>query len=410
MRNARSRLIGASAILAAPAIIFTPVVNANTLTGLIPDLYTGLDVVSRELVGFIPSVYRNVGAERAAVNQYVDYPLSQQKAAFNIAPAMAIPEPSDSTTGMGQMKITKARGVEFGWTGEEQRGLNTAVGYVSVQAGNFAQALRTLCNEIEVDLAVEAAANASRATGTAGTTPFASDLSATANLRKILDDNGAPLSDRSLIIDTSAGAKLRTLTQLTKANEAGTTMTLRQGELLDLHGFSLKESAGIQSKTAGTASGATTNNAGYAVGATVLTLASAGTGTLTAGESVTFAGDSNIYQIVSGDADVSNGGTITIAEPGLRVAMSAATKAITVVASHTSNIGFVQSALHLVARPPAIPSEGDAAADRRLIVDPRSGLTFEVAIYLGYRKVRLEVVLAWGVKAVAPRHIAMLLG
>lgn len=405
-----SRQLLLRSALAAPAIIFIPHANANTLTGLIPDLYAGLDVVSRERVGFIPSVFRNVGAERAAVNQYVDYHISQAQSAFNVTPAMAIPDPADKTTGMGQMRITKSRGVEFGWTGEEQTGLNTGAGYLSVQADNFAQALRTLCNEIEVDLAVEAAANASRATGTAGTTPFASNLDGTADVRQILDDNGAPLSDRSLIINTSAGNKMRKNTQLTKANEAGTIMTLRQGELLDVHGFSIKESAGIQTVGASTAASATTDNAGYAIGAKVITLAAAGTGIVTAGTNITFAGDANVYKVVSGDADVSNGGTITLAEPGLRVAMSAATKAITVVAAHAGNIAFTRSALHLVARPPKIPAEGDAAADRRLIVDPRSGLAFEVAIYLGYRKVRLEVVLAWGVKAVAPRHIAELMG
>lgn len=395
---------------AAPAILSGAYAQANTLTNLIPSLYAGMDVVSRELVGFIPSVTRNVSAERAAVGEPVYYPVSPTMAAGNVTPAMAIPEPTDRVVGSGNIQITKARLVEFGFIGEEQKGLNNGAGYNTIQADFFAQALRTLTNEIEADLAVEAALGSSRAFGTAGTTPFASDISATAQLAKILDDNGAPKSERSAVIDTAAGAKLRTLEKLTKVNEAGTSMTLRDGELLNLHNFSVKESAAVTSRTVGTASGATTNNAGYAVGATTLTLASAGSGTILAGDVVTFAGDSNQYLVVTGDADVSGGGTIVIAEPGLRVAMSAATKAITVVGAATRNVGFTRSALHLVARAPALPQEGDAAIDSMMITDPRSGLTFEVRLYAGYRKIRAEVAMAWGVKAVAPRHIATLLG
>lgn len=384
--------------------------SANTLTNLIPSLYAGLDVVSRESVGFIPSVTRNVSAERAAVGEPVTYPISPSMASANVTPAMAIPEPTDRTVGTGSISITKAKLVEFGFIGEEQKGLNNGPGYNVIQADFFSQALRTLVNEVEVDLAVEAMLNASRAFGTAGTTPFGTNTGETAQIKKILDDNGCPASERSLIIDTTAGAALRTLGQLTKVNEAGTTMTLRDGALLDLNNLMIKESAGIQSNTAGTATGATTNNAGYAIGATVITLASAGTGTILAGNYVTFAGDSNKYLVVSGDADVSNGGTITIAEPGLRVAMSAATKAITMIATSVRNVGFTRSALHLVARTPALPQEGDAAIDSMMIVDPRSGIAFEVRLYAGYRKIRAEVALAWGVKAVAPRHIAALLG
>lgn len=395
----------------APAILSGAYAAANTLTGLIPDLYAGLDVVSRELVGFIPSVTMNANAERAAVGQSVTYFIAPESAAVDITPAMAVPEPADQTIGYGQMQITKAKAVPFGFVGEEQRGLNSGPGYLNVQANMFAQALRTLTNLVEIDLATEAYQNASRAYGTAGTTPFASGIGETAQMKKILDDNGAPLSGRSLVIDTSAGANLRTLTQLTKVNEAGTSMTLRQGEILDLNNFSIKESAQIVTFTKGTNNGsASTNNAGYAKGATVITLASAGTGTILAGDYITFAGDTNKYLVVSGDADVSGGGTITLAAPGLRVAIAASNTVITTVGSSARNIGFSQNALHLVARAPALPQEGDLAIDRFMLTDPRSGLSFEVSLYPGYRKIRAEVALAWGYKAVKREHIAALLG
>jgi hypothetical protein len=78
----------------------------------------------------------------------------------------------------------------------------------------------------------------------------------------------------------------------------------------------------------GSAVGATTNTAGYAIGATVITLASAGTGAITAGSPITFVGDTNVYRVTSGDADVSGGGTITLAAPGLLQAIPASATAI----------------------------------------------------------------------------------
>jgi len=399
----------ASTILAAPGLIHNAA-YANTLTGLIPDLYAAVDVVSRELVGFIPSAARAPGAERAAVGQSVTYHVAPNASAHDIVPAMTIPEPADQTIGNAFMAITKSRGSRFGFTGEEQRGLNSGPGYLSVQADMIAQALRVLTNEVEADLAVAATAAASRAYGTAGTTPFATNLGDTAQIRKILDDNGAPSTGRSLVMNTSAGAAVRTLSNLTKANEAGTTMTLRQGELLDVHGISLKESGQAVLHTAGTGASATTDNAGYAVGATVITLASAGTGTILAGDVVSFAGDASKYLVTSGDADVSGGGTITIAAPGLQVAIPASATAATVSDDYAANVAFTANALHLVTRPPALPQEGDAALDRIMITDPRSGLVFEIAIYAGYRKISAEVSIAWGVKATKPEHMALLLG
>lgn len=384
--------------------------HANSLTNLLPDLFAGVDVISRELVGFTPSVFRNSAAARAAVGESVRYHIAPPANVVNVTPAMAVPEPTDQTIGSATMTITKARAAEFGFVGEEQRGLNNGPGYLSVQADMFAQGLRALTNEIEADLALAAKLGASRAFGTAGTTPFASGVGDSAQLRKILDDNGAPATGRSCVISTATGANLRTNTQLSKANEAGTQMTLRQGELVDLHNISFKESGQAAFHTAGSAASATTNTAGYAAGATTINLASAGTGTFLPGDVVSFAGDTNKYMVVTGDTDVSNGGSIVIAAPGLRQAIPAAATAITRSASYTSNVGFSQNAIHLITRAPELPQEGDLALDRMMLTDPRSGMAYEVSLYPGYRKIRAEVALAWGWKAVKAEHISLLLG
>lgn len=418
MRN--TSLIGSTAgvtLLAAPFIgHLSAYAGANTLTRLIPELYAALNVVSRELVGMIPSVTRNADVERAAVGQNIVWPIAPQMGTFDVTPAMAVPEPADRTIANNSMTITKAKGVEFGWTGEEQRGLtNGGPGYLSIQGQMFAEGLRTLANLVEADLTAEAAANASAAWGTPGVTPFATNVGDSAQVRKLLDDNGAPGTNRSLIIDTTAGAALRTLQNLTRVNEAGTSMTLRDGQLLDLNGLSIKET-GQPAITSvyGTGASATTNATGYAKGATVITLASAGTGSIVAGDFVTFAGDARKYRVVSGDTDVSNGGTITLSAPGLMTPLPAAATAITVVrpasGSYTRNVAFSQDAMALAARAPALPAEGDLAMDRYLLVDERSGIPFEVSLYPGYRKVRAEVALAWGVKAIKPAHIVALLG
>lgn len=396
---------------------------ANTLTNLIPSLYAGLDMVSRELVGFAPAVGRNSTAERAAVGENVTYPITPAGNSGNTTPAMAVPEPTDQTIGSGTISITKSKNAEFGFVGEEKLGLNNGAGYQTVQADMFAQAVRKLVNEIEVDIAAAAVAAASRAHGTIGTTPFASNMNDASQLRKILLDNGAPVSDLNLVIDTTTGANVQTLFGLNSARDWSSVPIAQQGILAVPNGMALRESAGFADHTTGTAVGATTSNAGFAVGTTSIALASAGSGTILAGDVITFAGDANKYVVVTGDADVSGGGTIVIQEPGLRVAIGASTTAIT-VERYTApspdvnlwspaGVAFYRNAIQLVTRQPEMapdsaPGKGPLI-DVMTLTDARSNITFEVSVWGGYRKTRYEVALAWGVGVTQPRHTALLL-
>ena len=381
---------------------------ANTLTNLIPDVYAALDTVSRELVGFIPAVTRDSRADMVAENQTLrSFATAANTAAGNITPAMAFPSAAYQTVGNKSLTISKQRFAPFSWTGEELYSMDQGPGSRAIIQDQIAQAFRALVNEMEVDLAVAAGLGGSRAYGTtAGTAPVLADFS---NAKKILDDNGAPL-DRSVVMDTAAGVALRNTSNLYKVNEGGDNSLLRQGLLGNLYGFNLRESGQVQTPTKGTAASATTDNAGYAVGATTITLASAGTGTILAGDIITFAGDTNKYIVATGDSDVSNGGTIVLQQPGLRVAMSAATKAITVFGTSTRNCAFARSAIILATRLPAIPPGGDIATDRMVVTDPRSGISFMVSMYPGLKMVTYHVEACWGTLVVKPEHVAQIIG
>lgn len=385
-----------------------------TLNGLLPVIYNAMEVISREQIGMIPAVSRDSGAERAAINETVRSPSVGPMVAEDLTPGAVAADTPNQTINYVDMTIQKARSVPFGITGEEARGLNNGGTLGNINAQRITQALRTLSNEIESDLTA-LHVNASRAYGTFNVTPFgtAADFTDFSNSLRILDDNGAPITDRQMVLGSSAISNIRgKQSGLFKANEANSDELLRRGIIGQVEGWDIHNSGQIKSQAlAGSAAGSTTNTAGYPIGATVINLASAGTGAFFAGDIVAIAGDAdNKYVLAAGDADTSNGGTIVLAEPGLRKAIPGAATAITVIAATTRNMFFHRSAIQLATRAPAMPEEGDSADDVMMVTDPVSGITYEFCIYKQKRQVRYEVNLAWGVKAVAPRHIGLLIG
>lgn len=375
----------------------------NTLTGLMGIIYKALDTVSRELVGFIPAVTVDFDtAERAALNQDIKFLAASEVTAGDTAPSTAL-NPSDITEAASTIKITKSRSASFSLTGEQLKGLDNSGSRQMLVQGKFEQAIRTLVNEMESDLFIAVKTSASRAAGSAGTTPFgnAADMSDLAGLALILDDNGAPSTDRHLVLNNTAMSSLRAK----QANlfNSGPDL-LRRGILTELEGFYIHQSGRIVKHTKGTGSGYLTNGA---VGVGVEDIAiDTGTGTVLAGDIVTFAADTVNKYVVNVGLD---SGIISIGKPGARVNIGDG-NAMTIGGDYTGSFGFHRGAVWFAVRPAEVPDGGDAAEDAFIIVDPITGLPFEVRVYPQYRRVVYDISAAWGAAAVKTEHIATLLG
>jgi len=386
---------------------------ANTLTNLAADIYKAADQVGRELVGFIPAVTINGDATtQAAKGDTIRAAFTRTPTvSTTYNPSMTIPEGTDQTVDNKTMTLDTFANVQIPWTGEDIKHVNNGSGFETIYGDQIKQAMRAITNSIESAIGTAAYVASSRAFGSAGTTPFGSNFNEIAELRQILVDNGCPVDGNlSLVVNSLAGTNLRQLAQLQKANEAGGSDMLRQGTLLDLQGFMLRESAGVASHTKGAGTGYDFAAAGEAIGQTTLSV-EGGTVNSTgikAGDVITHAGDT-INKYVVGTGLTSTSGDIVINNPGLRIAGVDANE-ITVGDSYTANLAFHRSAIELGIRPIAVPAGGDAAVDMMTVQDPWSGLVYTIALYKGYKKAMFEVSCLYGVKAWKSENIATLLG
>jgi len=388
--------------------------NDISLTGLTEFLYQARDQVAREPAAFAQGVIVNGGSEGVSAGGTVTSMRSTEPTLETIyTPAMTVPDAADITTTTETLTLSSYAGASIPLKGEQWAQLANTVGAEQALKQLYKQAIRKMVNTIEAAIATAAYKGASRAVGTAGTTPFASNFNLVNSLRQILQDNGAPMSDDmlSLIINTNAGVNLRNLSTLTKANEAGSDATLRRGELLNIGGLSIRESAGVQLHTKGAGASYVINNGNIAVGSTTISIdgGTVNTTGFKAGDVITVADEPTAGKYVVKTGLTSVAGNIVLNEPGLRGAIVDG-KAVTIGDSYTANVGFHKSAIELAMRPVAQPPGGDAGEEIATLVDEATGLSFSARLYKGYGINQIKLMSFYGIKVWKPEFVATLLG
>lgn len=375
----------------------------NVFTSLAPALFSAAQEVAAEPFGVIDSVNANFDSKGVAIGDSVVVPVAPVRAAGDYTPAMTTTAGTDATASSVSVTIDYNRQVSWNLTGEQIRSLQNGGNYEEWVRQLIAQGMRTLRNEAEVFAATAIYKAASRAVGTAGTTPFASTLDAFVDARRVLRDNGAPMADLQLVMNTAASSNLFKLGVIQQAYQAGSETERRQGVFLRQYGFMVKESAGIVTHTKGTGTSYLVNNAStIAVGGTTIA-ADTGSGTIIAGDVVTFAADGNNKYVVN---TALAGGSFAIGAPGARVSIPD-NNAITVGNNYTANLAFERNAVVAVMRPPLIPE--NANIQQRTISDGR-GMTYLLVQVTGDGMVTWRLHLASGFKVVQPEFVCNVLG
>ena len=380
---------------------------ANVFTVLAPTLFSVAQEVAAEPFGAVDSVNANFADKGVAIGDTVTVPVAPVRAASTYTPAMTTTAGTDATAAKVDVSITANRMVSWNLTGEQVRSLQNGGNYEEWVRQLIAQGMRTLRNEAEAELCGVIYKGASRAVGTAGTTPFATTLDALVDARKVLRDNGAPMADLQFVMDTTASTKAFKLGIIQQAYQAGSEQERRQGVFLKQFGFNIKESAGIQSHTKGAGTGYDINfGAGYVIGDTTLTTdgGTVNTTGVKAGDVITAAGDTNNYVVKTGL--VATSGDIVINRPGLRATLADAVE-LTIGNSYTANVAFERNAIVAVMRPPLIPP--NANIQQRTISDGK-GMTYLLVQVAGDGMITWRLHLAWGFAVVNPEYVVNVMG
>lgn len=375
---------------------------ANVFTALQPILYSAAQEVSNEPFGVISSINTSFDDKGVSKGDAVKVPVAPTRTASDFSPSNVSSTGTDATASSVSVTISASKKVDWVLTGEQTLSLQNAQSDKEWIRQMIAQGMRALRNLAEEAAATAIVEGASRAYGTAGTTPFATDLSELTNVRKILQDNGAPLADLQFVGNSSTGLNLRNLGIIQQAYQAGSDQERRSGALLRQFGFEMKESAGLAVHVKGTGASYVTSGA-TAVGATDVALVT-GTGTVLAGDVVTFAADTANKYVVN--AGVTAPGTLSLGRPGARVGIATA-NAMTVGGNYTPNLAFERSAVVGIMRPPVFP---DNPTMTKTLISDRFGMTYLLVQIAQYGQITWELHLAYGFKVVQPEHVALVLG
>jgi hypothetical protein len=342
--------------------------------------------------------------EAAKKGTTIDVPIPTAQAASDVTPSNTPPAPADTATQYVQIPLDNWKKTNFHLTDKEMVEIDKNEHFLPMQVG---EAIRSLSNAINESIHAEYP-GIYGFSGTAGTTPFASDAQAMIDARKRLHQQLTPRNNRRCVLDFDAEANALGLSTFADANRtADAGAVKREGEVGRKYGFDIFTDDVVTSHTAGSATGYLVDDASHAAGVKTVAV-DTGSNDAVVGDLFTVAGNSQQFVItgITGSAPM----TAISYEPANVVAF-ADDAAITFLASHVVNLAFHRDAFALAMRP-LLEETSDMSLGSELVAaqDQQTGLTLRLEVSRQYKQVVWEFDVLWGVKLVRPQLAARIMG
>jgi hypothetical protein len=391
---------------------------ANNLISVAPKLLAQGLIALREMAVMPMLVNRGYEATAGQKGSSIDVPIPSAIAAVAVAPGATPPSTADSAPTAANIPLDQWYEFPFYLTDKDM--LTAMNGTIPMQAS---EAIKSAANNVDTYIMGLFKLSYGYA-GTAGTTPFASDISAFKDARVALNKQKAPSRDRRVVLDPLAEGNAVALHNFLQAEQRGDQQGVLEGTIGHKLGADWYMDQNVITQTAGTPGGtpvcAAANVAGQAnagttanggltsVGYVNLTGLTTSTGTYNQGDIITIAGDTQTYS-VQANATANAGGSVQLAiSPALKLS-PATSAAVTLKATHVMNLHFHRDAVAFATRPLVDSAEGLGNIIQSA-VDPVSGLTLRLEISREHKRTRFSYDILYGGALVRPELAARIAG
>lgn len=341
---------------------------ANILIDVTPKLIAAAVPVLRRNSVMPRLVNTNISAQAAEQGATVDVPIPHDFVVQPVVASHIIAAPQDMTLQTVPVPLDEWHYVPFHLTDQEMVEI-VDNNVIPTQFEAMIKALADFVDDFLLGLYVEFFGYF----GVPGQTPFSNgELADGTGIRKILNDQLAPMDPRHVVMDTAADAAALALTAFANAEWHGDPTAILKGRLNERLGFQWWMNQGVKTHTTGAASG-WLQSGGASVDDTLIPI-TGGSGNFNVGDLVHFANHTQSYVVTSTVNTVS----ITI-RPPLQDAVPDTT-VITSVASHVANLAFHPQAFAFAVRPLAHVQDGLGVITQVLTDTDVSGLSIRLQV------------------------------